>query len=69
MTPREHRLRTRIDHLMDERDKLRMQNDYLRRLVAALKHPDPYPSEEERMAARRRTWRESKRRAAQQAGP
>lgn len=83
ITPREWRLRTRIDELREQRDtlaeeanQLRAENDRLLALVATIKqnprhvrlHMNQYGpcavynTPKERRAARRRSWRESKRR-------
>lgn len=74
------RLRQRIDILVDERDRLRADRDYWRELATSLgdqyeslsmrvhvnQHGavNVYATHEERLEARRRTWRESKRRKA-----
>lgn len=78
MTPREQRLRQRIDQLLDDREGLQTENQRLRatihvfvaRATATGNHinqhgycPPRYQTQEERDEARRLTWRLSKRRA------
>ena len=71
LTERETRLRRRIDQVTDERDFYRAQLVALlaplldAAAYAKLKNQSKYKSEAERAMARRRQWRESKRRAAE----
>lgn len=59
---RERRLRERIDVLNADRERLRRENASLRQQIGKLTGGIRYDSEIERTEARRRAWRDDKRR-------